>query len=202
MLTFERSVHRFFDDLVTFLVTNASLGVALVAQHSGVPTACTPGHSIALVGSPRVTNVMLRFFPYQALQAIVRNGWPETVQIEEEPIAGPRMSNPHWLTGQQGLLGLMIQSTFVHYFETVRRQEVITRFGTEPQYWPPVWNFGRVIRNAFAHGGQIDFQNLYAPAVNWRTLSYSPANNGQTILFADVTPVEIIYLMSDMDAAL
>jgi hypothetical protein len=202
MLTFERSVHRFFDDLVTFLVTNASLGVALVAQHSGVPTACAPGHSIAFAGSPKVTNVVLRFFPYQALQTIVQNGWPERVELQEGPITGPQMSNPHWLTGQQGLVGLTIQSAFVHYFETVRSQKVVTRFGNDSQNWPPVWNFGRVIRNAFAHGGRIDFQNPKAPPVNWRTLSYSPADNGRTILFGDVTPVEVIYLMSDMDAPL
>jgi len=63
-----------------------------------------------------------------------------------------------------------------------------------------VWNFGRIVRNAFVHGGKIDFKNKRAKPVSWRNLSYSPADNGRQIIFQDLTAVEIIILMEDMDA--
>ena len=73
--------------------------------------------------------------------------------------------------------------------------------GSDPQGWPMIWNFARVIRNAFAHEGKITFRNPTAPSVSWRTLSYSPANNDRQILYQDVTAVEVILLMQDMDAS-
>jgi len=65
--------------------------------------------------------------------------------------------------------------------------------------WPSVWNFGRIIRNAFAHGGEINFSNPNASKVKWKTLAYDASFNGRNIMYNDITPVETIFLMDEMD---
>jgi hypothetical protein len=52
------------------------------------------------------------------------------------------------------------------------------------------------------HRGKIKFDNAAAQPVAWRTLQYSPGDNGKVILFQDVAYVEVISLMEEMDAAL
>jgi hypothetical protein len=81
---------------------------------------------------------------------------------------------------------------FLQYYET---------WANEVQGLDMVWQFGRVVRNACAHDGKIRIQNPKAASVNWRTLSYSSADNGH-LIFDDFTAVEMISLMEDMDSAL
>jgi hypothetical protein len=94
----------------------------------------------------------------------------------------------------------MIESAFVRYFESLR-PTIEANHTADPQQWPSALNFARVVRNAFAHGGQITFRSLTAPGVSWRSLTYTPADNGRQILYQDMTAVEIILLMQDMDSA-
>jgi len=63
-------------------------------------------------------------------------------------------------------------------------------------------NFGRVVRNAFAHGGLINIENPNSQPVSWRGLTYGPQHHGRQILYTDVTPVEVIFLMDEMDKLL
>ena len=51
-------------------------------------------------------------------------------------------------------------------------------------------------------GGKINFENPSAQNVQWKTLSYGPANNGGETMYQDLSPVDIIYLMEDMDLAI
>lgn len=198
MRIYNRNHHRFFDELVTVLCSLASLGIELEAYRLGTAPAYGPTDYITFEGT-RVTNSELRFFPHKTLTTIIQNQWPTSIEIEDHPLTSPGPAHPLWLTGIQGLHGSMIQFAFVHYFETVRVQ-VQKRYGNT-QHWPPVWDFGRVVRNAFAHGGEVYFENPNASPVNWRTLIYSPANNGRQILYQDLTLVEVMYLLEDMDAA-
>lgn len=198
MLTYSRSRHRFFDDLVTFLSSIASLGIAFDAHRVGTTRAYQPTDYLTLEGIARVSNLEVRFFPYSAMQILLANGWPTEIYLDDRPLGNPAPPHPLWLTGLQGLHGSMIEAAFVHYFETVR-PVVEQNHGADPHNWPSVWDFARVVRNAFAHAGQITFQNPAAPSVAWGSLSYSPADNGRQILYQDVTAVEIILLMEDMD---
>ena len=200
MLTYSRSRHRFFDDLVTFLSSTASLGIAFDAHRVGIAHAYQPTDYLTLEGIARVSNIEVRFFPYPVMQILVANGWPTEIYLDDRPLGNPAPPHPLWLTGLQGLHGSIIGSAFVHYFETIR-PVVEQNHGTDPRNWPSVWDFARVVRNAFAHAGQITFRNLAAPGVSWRSLSYNPTDNGRQILYQDVTAVEIILLMEDMDTA-
>lgn len=89
-------------------------------------------------------------------------------------------------------------SMFTGYYER-HKPHIESIFGKNPHEWPTAWNFGRVVRNAIAHGGTIKFNNLDAPAVSWKGLTYSPSNNKRRIMNTDIWPADLIYLMMDLE---
>lgn len=191
-------LQRFFDDLVTLVSLFASLGIALDAHHTGSAKAYSPQDYLTIEGTPRVSNIELRFFPHSLMEILTANKWPTKIEFEAHPIINPTPVYPLLLTGLQVVHGAMAQSTFVHYFESVRPL-LENKYGTDTHKWPNVCNFARIIRNAFAHGGKINFQNPIASSVQWKTLNYDPSDNGRQILYQDLTSVELILLMEEMD---
>jgi hypothetical protein len=201
MFRFERQTHGFFDDLVAVFASYAALGQALQASRFDVAEPYEAADYIWIQGSPRVSNLEFRFFPADLLQILANDGWPSVLEVHHVPIADHSPTRPVTLTGLRGIYGQVIQSAFVHYFESFR-PKLETRYGQSPQAWPAAWNFARVLRNAFSHGGRIHFLNSNAASVQWRTLNYGPADNGQMILFRDITPVEVVLLMDEIDSLL
>ena len=200
-LTFFRSQHRFFDSLVSFFSSISSLGIAFNAQANGVATGYSKTDFIALMGNPSVSGVELHLFPHNLLSTLIGNGWPSSLTFDAHPINQNPPSHPLNLTGLQGVHGSMIANAFVKYFE-MNRSLVESKYTKDTRLWPMTWNFGRVVRNALAHNGGIKIDNINSPPVTWKNLTYSYLNNGKQILYCDVTAVELILLMADMDAFL
>lgn len=199
--TYLQSQHRFFDSLVAFTASVSSLGIALDAQKNGSSTGFSPNEYITLTGNPAVAGIEFRFFPHNNLSTLVSNGWPSTLMLEEHPINPQPVVHPLNLTGLQGVHGAMIANAFVKYFEETQSL-ADEKYSTNKQQWPSTWNFGRVVRNALVHKGTIRLDKPNAQPVAWRSLSYSPSDNGRVVLYHDVTAVELILLMEDMDAVL
>lgn len=193
--------HRFFDNLVSFVAGIASLGLALEVQAGHPVRPFGPTDVATLVGFPNVAGCEFRVFAGQVLTELLANRWPASVVIDEVPINHAPPSHPIWLTGMQGVHGSMMANAFVQYFEA-NRGAVESRYGSNVQAWPATWNFGRVVRNTLAHKGIINFQNANELPVTWRTLTYGPAQNGRQLLYQDLTAVELILLMEEMDALL
>jgi hypothetical protein len=193
--------HRFFDNLVTFVASIASLGTAFEIQSNLVSRPYGPNDYLTLVGFPGAADCEFRIYPEGILSELLANRWPSQVVIDEVPINHAPPAHPIWLTGMQGVHGSMIANAFVQYFEATR---VLAeqKYTTNTQAWPLTWNFGRVVRNALSHGGTVNFTNQNAPLVSWRSLSYGPAQNGRQLLYQDITSVELILLMEEMDALL
>jgi hypothetical protein len=135
------------------------------------------------------------------LTELLANRWPTQVVVDETPIAQNPPKYATWLTGLRGVHGSMIFNAFVQYFEA-NRHRAEAKYGNSTQTWPATWNFGRIVRNAFAHGGKINISNPGASPVVWRTLTYAAAQNGRQLLYQDLTPVEVILLMEEMDTLL
>lgn len=195
--------HRFFDYLVTFLGSLCCLGVGLGVHRLGK---CNLFYNrdryLNIQGIPNVSNLEFHFHPYDLLDSLANNSWPTVVELYEFPL-GTTGHKPSLvrLTGEIKLTVHLIESAFINYYESVCA-EVETIYGKDKKLWPPVWSFGRVVRNAFAHDGEIYFRNRRASAVAWKTLSYSPTDNDRQIIYRDLAPVEIILLMDDMDSAI
>ena len=62
--------------------------------------------------------------------------------------------------------------------------------------------FAWAFRNACSHDGKIHFTGQGSTPVMWRNLKYDLKDNGLSILFDDLTGVELILLMEEMDAEL
>ena len=199
--TYHRTQHRFFDSLVAFTAGVSSLGIALDAQKNGTAQGYSPNQYLALTGNPAVSGIEFHFYPHSLLSTLLNNDWPDLLVLDEYPINQSPVIHPLNLTGLQGVHGAMVANAFVKFFEETRSL-VETKHSTDAQKWPTVWNLGRVMRNALGHKGVIQFKNQHAQPVTWRKLCYSPSDNGKAVLYHDVTAVELILLMEDMDAVI
>jgi hypothetical protein len=196
---YSRGKHRFFDELVSFLAAFGSLATALRFYAGETPAALGPRQGIGFQGT-HVSNLSLTYVPGAVLSEIAQNRLPTTIQMVEQPRTAIPPEDPSSLTSVGELSISLIGSALIRYYESVI-PIVRKKFGTDSTNWPGVWNFGRVIRNALAHhGGRVNFDNPRAQPVSWKSLTFSPADNGRQIMFVDIATVEIILLMEDMDA--
>ena len=100
--------------------------------------------------------------------------------------------------GLRGVVGSMLQAAFVRYFETLR-PEIHARFGPDYRTWHATLNFARIVRNACAHGGTLNFNKPTSLGGSWRGITFNAPDHGHQILFNEVGPVELIVLMGEMD---
>lgn len=194
---YERGVHTFYTDLSTFLCNTASLGIAIDALKKGSygGFAGNPDHYLEFEGC-RVPKVFT-WRPHASLSLISNDQWPTKIELTED--ASVHVSGGPRIGSIKGIMATSLGAAFVRYFET-RHDEIRARYGEQPYSWPSELNFARVIRNAFAHGGRISFQNPNAGPVNWMGITYSPADNGREIVFQDIGLVEPILLMEEIDS--
>ncbi len=210
MIEFRRDKHRFFDDLLTMLNSMSSLAAAMecvINEPSLSRIFIDSSYPIAIYSV--IEKKGLEFHPYALLKIMSGNDkWPARfVEFTEVPYYDGSLEqlNPGAFALSSSsffhTIELITQSAFIRYYETLV-PEVEDKFGSDPQRWPSVWNFARVIRNAFAHGGKIYFQKPISPIVSWKTQTYSPSDNGRQIMGKDISHGDIILLMAEMDAAI
>lgn len=199
--TYLRSQHRFFDSLVEFTASISSLGIALAAQKNGNALRFSPNEFIALTGNPAVAGIEFHFYPENIFSTLADGGWPSKLMLIEHPINQRPVAHSLCLSDLQGIHGAMITSAFIKYYEE-NRSFTVTKYSENSQNWPSVWKFARVVRNALVHKGTIKLDKPNAQPVVWRGLSYSNSDNGKAVLYHDVTAVELILLMEDMDAVI
>lgn len=199
---YTRRQHRFFDDLVTMLISLKSfaLGADIYRLGHG-QNISVKGDSVSFGGL--TIPVDLKFYPGTPFKLLSMNKWPSKIVLHEKALgSGMPQKVGTVLKSKQvkTVTSLLTQGAFIRYFET-NRLIVEARYGKKTKHWPAIWNFGRAIRNAFAHGGEIHFFP-HEPAVSWRGLTYSVSDNGKPIFHVDIAYVEVIYLMEEMDASI
>jgi hypothetical protein len=188
------TTHRFFNELVTAQAALAGYLTGHIVQASG---GSTPYGAEARISQQCHTVLLEVQVPARdVLTAMVDHGWPQSLTLRfHEGRAPPKMAQ---LNGIQNLLGGLYQQAFIAYFE--RSRDVIdAKFGRTAN-WPMVLNFGRTVRNAFAHGGTVDIRD--GITVWWRGVTYSPAENGRQVLYNDLSQGDLTILMIDMDESL
>lgn len=185
--------HRFYRPLVAYLTHVAS---TFIMQE---PDFKKPRSLVLMGGNKHVIDKSLAFHTIDIIGPVLNNQLPSEVRLEELPNHGHFENMP--ITDFGMLQQITLQGMFVLYYEQ-GKIEVKAKYGNQPNTdWPPVWNFARIVRNACAHSG-IHFDKPTMTPVSWRSLTYSPRNNGQQIFIKDLGQVEVIYLMADMEAAL
>lgn len=196
--------HGFYDSFVVVLAAAASLRQAYVAQLEGKAVPYDPDDSGSFQGMPHVTGVRLYFRPADVLNPLAQDSWPPEISLFEQALDAPRpppddkAAEYRSARGFRGVTDVMMRSAFVAYYEA---RDPAGHFDDRQQDWPRVWRFGRIVRNALTHDGCIDIRNPKSAPETWRTLTYSPADNGKPILFRDFAIPDLLYLMIDMEAA-
>lgn len=143
-------------------------------------------------------DVRLRWSPHHVVVPMLWNAWPariEFVAFAAEPIPSGTVLSLGVLERYLSGLG---QALLTNFFEN--QKGFLKEVYGKAANWPRIWNFGRVVRNAMAHGGKIRIDD--GSVVKWRRLTYSGADNGRAIVNVDLWPADIFVLMKEMEAAL
>ena len=208
MIEFDRA-DRCFENIVVLMTNYTCYGCGLDVTLHGFMKKLHSGMSMVFEGNPKGANELLGFHPYELMEAIAKNNnWPSSLKFDEISLEKNEHCKKEAINSQvissnvhTFIQNLSIMSNFVYYFEYIK-DTIVRKYGPNPYEWPSTLNFARVIRNAFAHGGKIYFENLNSPPVNWKGYNYSPADNGREILFNDFYIPEIVLLLKEIDALL
>lgn len=202
--TFHRSTSKFFDDLQTMMISLSSLimiSQVFLYRKSPIIDVVDEQKLDKLIELPfegQTIKEAWSFKGYKPFKGIMDNNPTDQIEfIIYPPLGIPVKSIPDSQYIDQPMLfqQKIIGSAFSNFFES-NRDKIEAKFGYTSS-WPSEWNFGRVIRNSYSHGGEINFSNTSSSAVSWRGITYSPSDNGKSI-HLDIYLPEIIELMKDM----
>jgi hypothetical protein len=150
--------------------------------------------------------VDIRFPVFGPIEMVLRGEIPKLVGVNFVEKSNYRKPNYSvWAAGIQASapndgLGELIQNLFSPYFVEFYeeyRQWIFDAAG-RPDFWPEVWRFGRVVRNAISHGGEVKIDRPDEKPVTWYGLTYSASDNGSVILGRIIGLGDMVALMVDM----
>lgn len=195
--------HGYFPELVRLLVALSSIGLSLEIHKGHLAPPYGSNDYLTLTGKDSISRLEISFFVgpiYQRLLSPTKR-MPRVLKAIKRPI-DQSVSHPLQVSKVQPIMVRLIADAFLSYYE--RYVNAVKRKWGKAANWPMVWQFARVVRNTIAHNGKIYFKKEKAPSVDWRTLTYSPNDNDQKrhLLYDEITGVELILLMEDMDSVL
>lgn len=196
--------HGFYEDLVRLVICLGSVGKAIELHATGVAKKFKTADTFAIQGKREVSGLEFHVFPRPFYDRLLSPAGKqaEFVRLIKQPINPSPPKHPIFLPNVQALMARLVGDAFVSYYER-HLDAVETRWGRESQgNWPMVWWFAWAVRNACSHNGKIYIKSRDHQAIHWRNLKYDSSKNGRPILFEDLTGVELILLMEEMDAEL
>ena len=184
-----------FAPVATFLVSLLSFGALAETYKSGGSQPWGTDHYICLDASAAALRLTVPGQPIAS--AVVANQWP--TQITFNLAAQPK---PYDGTSHLGEIGPYVfsamQGMFTAFYE--EHVETVATAHSAAADWPDVWKFGRIVRNALSHGGDL---NITKPTTaTWQSLTYSQSDHGKPIILVDLWPGDLIVLLKDMQDAL
>ena len=193
----KRSDNLYFDDLATYIIFIVATTLTIeIYQSEAAPY--KENHKLKFDAKQVPRRLII--YPFTLLNDFfINHKWPQELRIEEVDRELPPESAKLGL-GMLEKIFSMYSSAFANYYEK-NINTIRSKFGYDTHTWPTVWNFARVVRNAFYHNGCINFDNQNAK-VNWNRLTYEYSDNGKAILNTDIWPGDLIYLMMEMDTYL
>ena len=90
---------------------------------------------------------------------------------------------------------------FVEFFEK-NKSWIKSKFGQHHKFWPPTWQFAKVVRDAASHDGAIKITDQAFVPVSWHNLTYGLDQNGRQIFGVDLSLADILILMIEMSETL
>jgi hypothetical protein len=196
--------HGFYGELERLVISLTAVGIAFELHAKGIANPYGINQPMVLEGKPEISSLEIQVFPRPLYDRLLnaKENQAEIVRLIKRPINRSPPKHPIQLNNVQLMMARLVGDAFVSYYER-HLDAVEDNWGKEREgRWPAVWWFAWAIRNAISHDGKIRFKNPKHPAVQWRGLKYDFNDNGRRILFDDLTGVELILLMEEMDAEL
>ncbi|MEA9913822.1 hypothetical protein VDG39_14055 [Xanthomonas campestris pv. raphani] len=194
-----KSDERFFSDFMAYLISLLGVAMCLEAARSGSSSAYRVDDAIS-IGS-RLSPARWIWKPNSAISDIGSNSLPYELRLERQPyLADESPPGELPLGSLEAMLYCYGQALGANYFER-NRARIQSRYGDQKN-WPDVWRFAVVVRNAMAHGGAVYFNRQDAPPVVWKSVTYSPTDNGKRLLHHDLWPGDLMDLILEMDQAI
>ncbi|MBB4132272.1 hypothetical protein [Xanthomonas sp. 3075] len=188
---------RFFSDFMAYLISLLGVVMCLEAARSGSSSAYRSDDSISI--SSRLSPARWIWKPSSAISDLGFNFVPFELQLERQSYVADEDAPGELPLGSiASMLYCYGQALGTNYFER-NKVFVQKKYGVEQKYWPEVWQFAAVVRNAMAHGGEVHFLNPKAMPVEWKGVRYSPIDNGRKLLHHDLWPGDLMDLISEMD---
>jgi hypothetical protein len=193
-ITTKRGAHRLHDHLYNFLVSLSSLCIAFqILKHGRNYPDFAPGTN-ATIDSFQF-DMRVKVPNFEPLLVALDDRHPDAIEIEflrgrESPL---RVGDP--VPFQRILLNLMAP-IFVQFFEDYKHW-IDATFGNTDN-WPEIFNFARLVRNAFSHGNRLTIWNESAKPARWHNLTYDHSHHNRPIGL-DLTIGDILILMFEMN---
>jgi hypothetical protein len=188
-----------FEPIATFLMATVGFAALAEAYNSSERLARPWAFDDHAVFDAQACELRLRIAPAQIVTRMVQNWWPESISFECTPM--PALNDPPRLnlgSLDHFLFGLS-QAMFTSFYEN-HRELIRKAHGAGTKSWPAGWAFGRVVRNALSHGGQLDIRG--PTSVRWKKLAYTQADHGRRIVNVDLWPGDLFVLLIEMEAEL
>lgn len=198
LLILVRGERRCFDDLVATLSSVLAYMFMADTARNGVLPQIAPQFPFTMNSNTTAREYTL--FPMHLIWAISQDEWIDRLELYVDVAIDREVRGELRNEGHQRIVGRTIASSFVRYYEA-HKPEVVELAGDHPSDWPEPWNFARILRNAFAHGG-IHFLSPDSSAVRWRTIEFGPEDNGVDPLFPHVGFGDLVDLYLELDQAL
>lgn len=190
---------RYFLDFTTYLLATHGLAHIVEASQSGQSNQYKPGDSAMF--SCKQSPAQWFWHPEPSIQNLSNNITPTELHLERYVCDIPETDAELNLGSTTTLLYNFGQALATNYYERTA-PHIKDIYGNNPDSWPNVWNFARVVRNAMSHGGKIHINNHNAQRVSWKNLNYTSLDNGHMILHTDLWPGDIFDLIEEMDCHL
>jgi hypothetical protein len=190
---------RYYEDFETYLMAVLGFGQIVEASNCGQAIPCRPNDVVRFDCKQSDGNWYWR--PEPSVRLFSANIAPKELFIHRNIGLQPPADAVLNLGSIDQLLFNFGQALATNYYERLK-PTVREIYGSDTTFWPSVWNFSRIVRNAMSHGGKIKFDNPNAHAVKWKELSYAPIDNGRQILNNDIWPGDIFDLIIEMDSIL
>ncbi len=203
IIEYRAKEHGFFEELVRLVVCLGSVGSGFELHKNGTARPFGQVDTIALVGKPDVSGLEIHVLPRPLFDRLLSpsSRQPKFLTLVKRTINPSPPDHPIFLSKIQLMMARLVGDAFMSYYER-HLDAAEARWKEKRSEWPEVWRFGWAIRNACSHDGKIHFSGQGSKPVMWRNLKYDSSNNGRPILFEDLTGVELILLMEEMDAEL
>jgi hypothetical protein len=203
---FNRSSFLAYDELLTLLLsevhfpTSMNYFDALFADPPHPIPRFGEHQRILFEGIKGVCDIQIGFYPLGCIRKLFKNEWPETFELEYEPLQQNEKKKYSLEAGMTYSIQVLGGSFTQFWDKLVPVAEA--KYGGDVTKWPAVLNFARVVRNSFAHGNRIHFQNPNAAPVSWRSIRYAPTDNGRAVLYNDMGLADFIVLFEEVSLAL